>query len=326
MREWEQQFVEYFRARAQALRRLGYALCGDWHSADDLIQVTFVRLYRSWPRIHTDSIDVVSEDEPPMGLTTAEVLAAGRRSRRRYRLATAGGVAAVALAVTGTVVLPQALRPSEQPPAKVAGASPFGALAPCPTPPGARPGDAVDPARPLSPAMAAWATGSVTCALADLVPRLLPHARFAAMPRVHAGPLEGFILGGKPPWGNRVDAHALVRNQEGTGYLDLSVAVSSAGEAQGAVASCEEDEHCTVSDTRPGVTLLVDEIIPSFPEDAHFIGVDVYQGLTHVHVQLDNTDMHSVNGLPPAPTRGRPVLTVDQAVDLALSPRLYLFP
>jgi len=33
--DWEGQFAEYFAVRAHALRRLGYGLSGDWHTADD---------------------------------------------------------------------------------------------------------------------------------------------------------------------------------------------------------------------------------------------------------------------------------------------------
>jgi RNA polymerase sigma-70 factor (sigma-E family) len=51
------EFVEYFAARAAGLRRLAFGLCGDWHTADDLVQTTFVRLYRAWPRIRADTID-----------------------------------------------------------------------------------------------------------------------------------------------------------------------------------------------------------------------------------------------------------------------------
>ena len=34
----DSEFAEYFGARAAALRRLAYTLCGDWHTADDLVQ------------------------------------------------------------------------------------------------------------------------------------------------------------------------------------------------------------------------------------------------------------------------------------------------
>jgi RNA polymerase sigma-70 factor (sigma-E family) len=53
----ESEFVEYFTARAVSLRRLGYALCGDWHLAEDLVSTTFMQLYRHWRRARRESID-----------------------------------------------------------------------------------------------------------------------------------------------------------------------------------------------------------------------------------------------------------------------------
>jgi RNA polymerase sigma-70 factor (sigma-E family) len=38
-------------ARQSHLRRVAYALCGDWHRADDLLQTAFVKLYVAWPRL-----------------------------------------------------------------------------------------------------------------------------------------------------------------------------------------------------------------------------------------------------------------------------------
>lgn len=55
--DWETQFTEYFTARVQPLRRLAYGLCGDWHTAEDIVQLTFVRLYSAWPRVRIDSVD-----------------------------------------------------------------------------------------------------------------------------------------------------------------------------------------------------------------------------------------------------------------------------
>jgi DNA-directed RNA polymerase specialized sigma24 family protein len=55
--DWETQFTEYFAARVQPLRRLAYGLCGDWHTAEDLVQLAFVRLYRAWPRVRAESVD-----------------------------------------------------------------------------------------------------------------------------------------------------------------------------------------------------------------------------------------------------------------------------
>jgi RNA polymerase sigma-70 factor (sigma-E family) len=47
----EDDFVAYYRARADILRNTAYVLCGDWHLAQDLTQLTFAKLYRAWSRI-----------------------------------------------------------------------------------------------------------------------------------------------------------------------------------------------------------------------------------------------------------------------------------
>jgi len=50
-------FSEYFAARVQRFRRLAFGLCGDWHGAEDLVQATFVQLYRRWRRVRPDTVD-----------------------------------------------------------------------------------------------------------------------------------------------------------------------------------------------------------------------------------------------------------------------------
>ena len=49
--EEEAQFSVYVTARRDRVRRTAYLLCGDWHRADDLTQIAFVKLYRAWERI-----------------------------------------------------------------------------------------------------------------------------------------------------------------------------------------------------------------------------------------------------------------------------------
>ena len=44
-------FSEFVAARRGHLRRVAYAICGDWHRADDLVQTALVKLYVAWPRI-----------------------------------------------------------------------------------------------------------------------------------------------------------------------------------------------------------------------------------------------------------------------------------
>ncbi|MQS11961.1 SigE family RNA polymerase sigma factor [Streptomyces kaniharaensis] len=47
----EQSFDEFVAGRYTALRRTGYLLSGDWHLAEDLVQITLVKLYARWPRL-----------------------------------------------------------------------------------------------------------------------------------------------------------------------------------------------------------------------------------------------------------------------------------
>ena len=42
----EREFAEYFADRQDAVRRIAYLLCGDWHRADDVAQTAFVQLHR----------------------------------------------------------------------------------------------------------------------------------------------------------------------------------------------------------------------------------------------------------------------------------------
>ena len=47
----EQEFRELYVGRAHAMRRTAYLLCGDWHQAEDLVQVTFEKVYAAWSRL-----------------------------------------------------------------------------------------------------------------------------------------------------------------------------------------------------------------------------------------------------------------------------------
>jgi RNA polymerase sigma factor (sigma-70 family) len=47
----QDQFAAYFTARRDAVRRTAYLLCGDWHFADDLTQMAFVRVATGWRRV-----------------------------------------------------------------------------------------------------------------------------------------------------------------------------------------------------------------------------------------------------------------------------------
>ena len=47
----EEAFRELYVARAAALRRTAFLLCGDWHAAEDLVSVSFAKLYAAWRRV-----------------------------------------------------------------------------------------------------------------------------------------------------------------------------------------------------------------------------------------------------------------------------------
>ncbi len=53
----EQEFSDFFLARGPALRRTAYLIVRDWHTAEDLTQQAFVKLYAAWPRVRRDSAE-----------------------------------------------------------------------------------------------------------------------------------------------------------------------------------------------------------------------------------------------------------------------------
>ncbi|HVQ91991.1 MAG TPA: SigE family RNA polymerase sigma factor [Mycobacteriales bacterium] len=49
--EIEDGYREFVAGQLHPLLRTAYLLCGHWQTAEDLVQITLVQLYRSWPRI-----------------------------------------------------------------------------------------------------------------------------------------------------------------------------------------------------------------------------------------------------------------------------------
>ncbi|XVU29878.1 hypothetical protein ACQPZJ_23160 [Actinoplanes sp. CA-054009] len=253
--------------------------------------------------------------EPVMGLSAEGVLRAGRRSRRnRRRAGFAGAGLAAVLAGAGVVVATGA----------GSGGAEFAAAEPCLVPPGERPSGVIAAGRTLPPDVVEWAATSLTCALGDEVPRLLPDARYARVPGAPAEPLTGFSLGG-----DRVDALALIRDAEGTGDLTVNVAVVAESAAAQAEDQCRKEtaSKCTVRSGPGGETVLLGTEADGLPaaEPRNFV-VRVYRGHSEIYVQVSNTDRRAAGGGAPVATRPEPVLTADQAVRLALSDKLFLFP
>jgi RNA polymerase sigma-70 factor (sigma-E family) len=60
-RDIDDDFAAFYTARAAGLRNAAYLLCGDWHLAADLTQITFTKMYRVWHRIERhDTLDQYS--------------------------------------------------------------------------------------------------------------------------------------------------------------------------------------------------------------------------------------------------------------------------
>jgi RNA polymerase sigma-70 factor (sigma-E family) len=51
MRDRDAAFTEYFAARSGTMRSTAFLLCGDWHRAEDLVQIAFTKLYLRWNRV-----------------------------------------------------------------------------------------------------------------------------------------------------------------------------------------------------------------------------------------------------------------------------------
>ena len=77
----ESAYVDYVTARRAHLRRIAYALCGDWHRADDLLQIALVKLYVAWPRVRRSG----SEDAYVRRILVRASIDESRRPWRRER-------------------------------------------------------------------------------------------------------------------------------------------------------------------------------------------------------------------------------------------------
>lgn len=51
----DEAFTAFVAARRPHLVRVAYALCGDWHRADDLVQTALLKLYAAWRRVEPGS-------------------------------------------------------------------------------------------------------------------------------------------------------------------------------------------------------------------------------------------------------------------------------
>jgi RNA polymerase sigma-70 factor (sigma-E family) len=75
----EATYIEYVASRQLHLRRIAYAVCGDWHRAEDLLQTALTKLYVAWPRVHRDG----REDAYVRQILVRTNIDAHRRLRQR---------------------------------------------------------------------------------------------------------------------------------------------------------------------------------------------------------------------------------------------------
>jgi RNA polymerase sigma-70 factor (sigma-E family) len=73
----DQEFSEFFAARAVALRRTAYLIVRDWHAAEDVTQLGMARLYVVWPRVRPETLEPYARK-----VVVNEALAWLRRHRR----------------------------------------------------------------------------------------------------------------------------------------------------------------------------------------------------------------------------------------------------
>lgn len=71
------EFAELASTELPGLRRFAYALVGDWHRADDVVQTALERMYVKWPRLR----DVA---DPGAYLRTVAARCAASESRRSW--------------------------------------------------------------------------------------------------------------------------------------------------------------------------------------------------------------------------------------------------
>jgi RNA polymerase sigma-70 factor (sigma-E family) len=78
-----EEFREFVRDRASPLHQSAYLLCGDWHTAHDIVQETLIKAYRHWSRVRRAD----SPDAYVRGILLNEVRDRWRRPERAVPVA-----------------------------------------------------------------------------------------------------------------------------------------------------------------------------------------------------------------------------------------------
>ena len=74
-------YVSFVDSRQTHLRRIAYAVTGDWHTADDVLQTALTKLYLAWPRVRASG----TEEAYARGSSSTPISTERRRPWRRER-------------------------------------------------------------------------------------------------------------------------------------------------------------------------------------------------------------------------------------------------
>jgi hypothetical protein len=257
-------------------------------------------------------------DGPPMRITSDGVIAAGRRSRHRRWLASAGGAAGLAAVV---VVTAMAFTARTGPSGHTVGGPPplttCASLQPSPVP---APTQSAVPARATMDPGAESAAPRVSCYLLSAVPALMPGFTFTPNPARRGTSALVAVPGGMGGGDLEVTATSLATDASGTGLLIVSVSRATESPA--------DEDHCTgphaKAQCRTGPNGERIEIYDfgAEPDGTHNITVYVYSGQTFILAGASNAG--ETQNAPR--TRPSPPLSVDELITLATAPELKLYP
>jgi hypothetical protein len=240
----------------------------------------------------------VEEHEPPMTLTSADLLAKGAR-RRLLRLGTGTSFVVAAILTLGFVYLP----PNQAQPAAVSAEA--ACLARVPIVPGASPDittDALASESPVSPADSATAA-RISCYLVDTLLTMLPDQQFLPTTWRGTAPFQTVV-----------------------GEQGVTASARTAGGSFGVIINRSADawHPATSPDTvlrpEPGLTVEIHHDNPISPSSRVTIVVARTAG-TVIIVSADN-----LRAIRPDPVaEGAPMLTDDQVTQIATAPQLVLY-
>lgn len=248
-------------------------------------------------------------DEPPLGLTSTDVLTAGRRSRRLRRTGYAlGGVAAVSGALLVAVTVPGLL------PA-------LGTNHDVAQPVASAPDEATCERLVGGLVDATEASDRLSCYLLDTIPRILPQATLTDNP---ARPGTAALVAAPDIMGSNggISATAVVTDNAGTGIILVTVAPGPAPDPDQIAGRCGGATAKATCRIGPHSEHIETFDLGKDQRGVHSRTVYVYVGNTFIVASAMNVSETE----PPTPTRPEPPLTIDQLIAIATSPQLVLYP